>query len=213
MVSTVVVIYFGFWYLFSLNVTVVFWVHKASEVFRVNILTVLALVFFLSAFVFPFLCSLMQFLMWVWELCDVFPCHMEQKSWNYLSSVLNLSWKTLFAMLSDFFRDSVAPHQFYNNISFVVGAIQFASERTGNKVCRNLIHVTVLLWLCLDVMRVLSQGCARVPQAALSERSIAPREAAGCSAVTPSGWWETKLQRSGGLVALIRCPVPGHLLI
>lgn len=50
--------------------------------------------FFLPAFVFPFLCSHMQFLMWVWELCDVFPCHMEQKSSNYVTSVLNLSWKT-----------------------------------------------------------------------------------------------------------------------
>lgn len=51
----------------------------------------------------------------------VFPCHMEQKSWNYVTSVLNLSWKTQFTVFSDFFRDSVASNLFYINISFVLG--------------------------------------------------------------------------------------------
>lgn len=88
----------------------------------------------------------MQFLMWVWELCVMLQL-------PYGAKVLNLSVFCIKSQLKNpiccliwlLQRQCCFSNQFSNNITFVMGGIQFASEITGKKVCRNLIPVLFAL--------------------------------------------------------------------
>lgn len=174
---------------------------------------------FLPVFVFPFPCSFMQFLMWVWELCDMLQL-------PYGAKVLNLSVFCIKSQLKNpiccliwlLQRQCCFSNQLSNNITFVMGGIQFASEITGKKVCRNLVPVA----LCAECTRMRWEGCSvtpawelhpvpwPAPQGALHQEKqqdalLWHQESAESRADNDAKWWPCG--------CLIRGPVPRHLLI